>query len=523
MRLPGSRRLVRWHAMALCSLGLGCAAAGMHELELTSGDAPAPAAVQLASAEVPPPPADSDVQAEALGDGVPVVSGPGTAPAAGTGDGRIESPIDFESALALAAGRNPQVAFANERIREAFARLRQAEALWLPTINAGANYNKHEGTIQNVEGEIIDASRQSIYAGLGARAVGAGSPASPGLVAAFHTSDAVFQPRIERRATAARQYAATAAINDTLLNVSLAYLDLLAAYQRQTIADETLANARDLARLTADFAETGQGNQADADRARAELAVRQNEAHRAGEAIDVASARLTQLLSQPGGTKLVPREPSITPVELVDVSTPLNELLATGLSNRPELAETSFLVAQAVERLRREEHAVWLPSVLLGASYGTNGGGLGSAMDDFDDRWDVDAAVWWQVRNLGVGEKAARDEARSLVNQARWRQVQALDQVAAEIASAHAQVQARALQIETARGGISAALDSYDRNRARIREGQGLPLEVLQSLQALDQARREYLRAVSDYNEAQFRLHRALGWPVVAPGEGVPM
>jgi hypothetical protein len=48
----------------------------------------------------------------------------------------------------------------------------------------------------------------------------------------------------------------------------------------------------------------------------------------------------------------------------------------------------------------------------------------------------------------------------------------------------------------------------------RIRAGEGLPIEVLQSIHALDQARREYLRAVVDHNEAQFRLHRALGWPV---------
>jgi outer membrane protein TolC len=48
----------------------------------------------------------------------------------------------------------------------------------------------------------------------------------------------------------------------------------------------------------------------------------------------------------------------------------------------------------------------------------------------------------------------------------------------------------------------------------RIRNAKGLPLEVLQSIQALNQSRLEYLRAVTSYNEAQFRLHRALGWPI---------
>ena len=66
----------------------------------------------------------------------------------------------------------------------------------------------------------------------------------------------------------------------------------------------------------------------------------------------------------------------------------------------------------------------------------------------------------------------------------------------------------------TSQTAIESAENSYRRNLDRIRNAQGLPIEVLQSIQALDAARREYLRSVVDYNEAQFRLYRALGWPI---------
>ena len=89
-----------------------------------------------------------------------------------------------------------------------------------------------------------------------------------------------------------------------------------------------------------------------------------------------------------------------------------------------------------------------------------------------------------------------------------------MDQVAREIAQARAQVESRRQQMELAQAGIQTAQDSYNRNSSRIREAQGLPIEVLQSIQALDAARRDYLRTMADYNEAQFRLHRALGWPI---------
>ena len=76
---------------------------------------------------------------------------------------------------------------------------------------------------------------------------------------------------------------------------------------------------------------------------------------------------------------------------------------------------------------------------------------------------------------------------------------------------AHAQVQARRRQIATAQRGIEAAQTSYERNLARIENTQGLPLEALQSIQALSQARRDYLRAVSDFNAAQFQLLHHIG------------
>lgn len=426
-------------------------------------------------------------------------------------------PIDLGTALAVSAGRNPRVTFAQERIREAYASLQAADAAWLPSLRTGFNYNKHEGRIQDVAGKIIDTSRGSIYSGLGAQAVGASSPAVPGIYMNFQLRDALFNPRIAERTLAAQQRASQATTNDILLETSLAYLDLLEAVQTSAVADDTADKASTLAELTGSFAKAGQGTEADSDRAQTELAARRIEALRSIENIRVSSARLARLLSQDQCFTLVPEEPTLTPIDLVDVLSGLCELTAIGLSNRPELAESRYLVDAAVERLRREKAAPLLPSVLLGASYGGNLGGLGGAMTNFGDRFDGDVAAYWEVRNLGLGEQAGRNGAGSRLQQARNQRIQVMDQVAAEIAEAFAQLEVRKLQIETARSAIETAESSYRRNSERIHQGEGLPIETLQSIQALDQARRLYVRTVADYNRAQFRLHRALGWPVFAP------
>ena len=148
--------------------------------------------------------------------------------------------------------------------------------MWLPTIRAGVSYINHDGPLQANDGTVPVSSRSAVEAGLGMYAVGGGAPAIPGLSAKFGLTDAVFQPRIAEQAVAAKRHAATATTHDFLLFVAVAYLDLLRAFQQQAIAEETLNHTEQLAELTAAFARTGQGNQADADRAQTELAVRKN-------------------------------------------------------------------------------------------------------------------------------------------------------------------------------------------------------------------------------------------------------
>ena len=423
-------------------------------------------------------------------------------------------PLDMSTALALVAGKNPQVAYSQSRIREAYANLQAANVLWLPTIQTGVSYHRDEGNLQDSTGAILDVNRSSLQAGLGAGAVGAGTTTQPGIVAQFHLVDALFQPKIAERNVWAQQHASDAVLNDQLLEAAVAYQELLRAYQLQAIANETVTGSETLVRLTTDFAKAGQGNEADADRSRAELALRQNNVARSEEAVAVASARLAQVISLNGATTIRPIETAVTPIDLVPVESAPQESLATALANRPELKESHDLVAAACERLNREKYAPLVPSMLLGASYGGFGGGMGDTVADFNDRTDFDAVAIWQIRNLGFGEQAARESACARIQQARFREVQVMDQIAREVTEAQARVRARRNRIAVAQAGIESARGSYDRNFSRIREGQGLPIEVLQAIQSLDATQRELVDATVDFNVAQFQLQRALGWPV---------
>lgn len=422
--------------------------------------------------------------------------------------------IDLTTALMMTTGQNPQVAFARARIEEALAQLDRANALKLPSLRAGVDYHKHEGRIQDVAGRVIDTSRGSFYSGLGANAVGAGSPAVPGIVSQFHFADAIFQPKIAQRTACARQSGALATTNDQLLATALAYTELLRTEQELSIAGQIVDRAEQLQTTTSEFEKAGEGLASDHDRARTELALRRNEHARAEEASAVASARLAELIRWNSDQRLLPSEPQLVPIELVAEGNSPQGLIALALTNRPELAESRHLVGEAVERLKREQHAPLVPSVLLAASYGGLGGGLGGNLDNYGDRLDADAVAFWEMRQLGFGERAAQREARSRITQARMRELATMDRIAREVNETQAQIQARKKQIEISKEAVQAANDSFEKNWERIRNGQGLPIEALQSIQALATAQREYIRAVSEYNTAQFTLQRSLGWPI---------
>lgn len=430
--------------------------------------------------------------------------------------------LNLPSTLAIIDGQHPIVGLAQWRVQQAYAELAEANVLWLPSIQSGFSFHRHDGNYQASDGAIVDVNRNSFQYGLGAGANGAGTTfARPGVVAQFHFADAIFQPKVAETTAWARGHAARTSLNDQLLEAGSAYVDLLSAHQDLRILQESQRRVAGLDRITADFAEAGQGLQADADRMRTELSLIDNRLLAAQERTLMASARLAQALSIEAAEEIVPMDVNAVPLDLTDEQHDKGSLIRTGLANRPELKESQALVAAAYEAYRRERFAPFVPSVLLGFSTGGFGGGLGNELDNMGGRYDLDALMTWEVRNLGLGERAARRRSSAQMQQARFEKLRLMDQVARDISEAHAQVNVRRQQVERMQQAIGAAENSYRRNLERIQNGQGLPLEVLQSAQAFEDAQRTYLQAVIDYNQAQLRLQWALGWPVSESHQGV--
>lgn len=424
--------------------------------------------------------------------------------------------LNLPSVLATVDAGHPVVGFARWRVQQAYAEVAQARSLWLPSLQAGFSFHRHDGNYQASNGQIVDVNRNSFQYGLGAGAVGAGTTPVPGVVAQFHLADAIFQPKIAKRRSWAEGHSANAVQNEQLLQAGLAYFDLLDAHQDQRVIQETHTRLEQLTKITNDFAEAGEGLQADADRLKTELALNQSQVVASQERVALTSARLVQTLSLDVAAPIVPTDVNALPLEMLPGSHDKPSMIGLALSTRPELKEAQSLVAAACEAYRREKYAPFVPSVVLGFSTGGFGGGLGNTLNSVQHRYDFDAQMAWQVRNLGFGERAAKQRRSAQVEQAKFEKLRRMDEVAAQVTTAISQIEHRRQQVDITRSAISTARKSYERNLERIRDGQGLPIEVLHSVQALEMAERAYLRAVIGFNQSQLRLMWSMGWPVAA-------
>jgi outer membrane protein TolC len=437
--------------------------------------------------------------------------------------------IDLSSALRLAGVENLDLVQARQRVEAAVAVQQLAAAQILPNLNLGMNYDSHTGNLQQASGNILNVQRSALYVGAGANAVAAGTVSIPGLQWNLNVSESIYSYFVTRQRSEQARFASLAEQNAVLLKVASAYTELLQANARLSLAILTRNDAREVARITATYAETGQGRPADASRAATELKRREEDVAETRGGVGRASRRLSELLNLDATIPLRPLEAQIVPQSIVPDRIPLAELVAMAMLDRPELAARRAAIRAAILELDSAKMLPFSPQLMLGFSNGVFGGGSNLVASstppvvglppnqprfgDFKDRADIDAIMYWSARNMGLGNKALIDVARARARGADFEEQVTLDRVRYEVAEAFVRTHIRFKEIETRARGVRSGADALVEDLNRVRAGEALPIEVLDSLRRLASERGDYLDAIAGYNKAQFELYVALGNP----------
>ena len=461
-----------------------------------------------AHAELPaPPPVAAPAKAPLL---------PATPAAAEQG---VPLPITLPTALSLAGAAPLDIQIADERVRAAAAGLDRAELLWLPDLNFGADYYRHDGRIQAIVGNVFTTSRSSLLLGAGPQATVA-------------VSDAITAPLVARQVARVTQADAETARNDSALAVAVAYFDVQQARGDVAGGAEALRRAEDLVGRTEKLAPALVPD-VEIDRAKAEAARRRLALESAYERWQTAGAELTRLLRLQPGTLVEPAEEPSLRVALIDAATPADELIAVALTHRPELASQQALVQAALARVKQERIRPLYPTVAVrgagsntpGLAGGYFGGGVNDDVQNFGARFSVDIQAVWELQNLGFGNQARLRERQAESRRTLLELLRTQERVSAEVVRAHAELTRSARRLAAAEQGVSSASASAEKSLRGLgqtkRVGEQLelvirPQEAVAAVEALGQAYRDYYAAVADQNRAQFRLFRALGHPAAA-------
>ncbi len=437
-------------------------------------------------------------------------------------------PIDLATVLSLAGIQNPELLIAQTRVSEAVAVRQLAAAQFLPTINLGTNLDSHTGVLQQSSGNILKVQRQALFFGAGANAIAAGTVNIPGVVWNFNASEAIYNTLITKQVVSQRQFESEAARNQILLDVVTSYLDLLEANGERSIRLIIRERSAEVARTTAAFAKVGQGRSADAERAATRLYNHDAELLTADANADRASAMLARLVGLDQSARYHPIDNFVVPHSIVAPDLTLPESLAISLLQRPELKAQQNSICRSLLELDSAKLLPFSPNVFLGFSAGGFGGGsnlvsqpVGSTpfargepqFGSFADRTDLDVMAYWSLQNLGLGNKSLIQAARSHLRTAHWEEIAVLEQVRKEVSLAHRRSTIRYAQLNVGEAAISAASDAFQEDLLRAKANEGLPIEVLDSLELLERASLAYLRAVMAFNRAQFDLYVALGQP----------
>jgi outer membrane protein TolC len=427
--------------------------------------------------------------------------------------------INLATALRLAGARPLIIAAAEASVQVAAEQLAKARVEWLPAFNVGAGYYRHDGATQGQSGNFYINSKDQFLAG-------------GGLSARVATTDALFAPLAARQILRSRQLDVQTARNDALLAAAESYFNVQQARGRLAAAQDVVDKNRAL-RKAVDLERLQQARPTDLHRALAQLANLEDAIASTREQWRLASVDLTQVLRLDPTATVVPLEPPSLLVTLISPKETVDALIPIGLTNRPELASQQALVQAALARIRQERMRPLIPSLILeggpgsvgpggylmGGIFASGAAGVGNPSVGRDD---VSVGLVWQMQNLGFGNRALVRERRAERQQLLVDLFRLQDLVAADVARAYAQIESATVRVSTAERGIKEARQAYEGSLAHLDELDKVgdvrvqvhrAFDVIDALKALSQAYDTYFGSVNDFNRAQFRLYRALGYP----------
>ena len=416
-----------------------------------------------------------------------------------------QTPLSLTDAIVRAQARNLDARAAESAERQADARLTQARAGYLPSVDVTESWQR--GTLPVFVFSSLLSQRQFTAANFAIDALNH-PDAVNNLRVGVSIDQAVFDPSTRsavRQASLGRDVAGTmrtVVAQDLAVAVTGAYGAVLAAEAATRAADAAVEAATADLTLAQNRRDAGVATDADVLRIEVYLARTREQRIRSGADVTIARARLNQVLGEPLDTVFALDE---APAAEALATTDAAALEATAIASRPELKLASLqeqLARASVDAAR----AAFLPRVYAQGSVEANGDAWGSRASS----WMVGAAARVNLFR-GFADGARLAEARHAQTQRALDREKAETAVRVDVRVATARLDAARAAEAVGQRAVAQARESHRIVRDRYENGLADVAALLTAAEAVQQAEARFAAARVDITVAAATLTRALG------------
>jgi outer membrane protein len=303
------------------------------------------------------------------------------------------------------------------------------------------------------------------------------------------------------------RYERTAAIQDLVLEVKVAYFNILKAERLLMVARQSVTQLDAHLETARNTFAVGMIPRNDVLQAEVQQANGRQLLVRAENAVEMAHARFNTILRREINAAVEiedsPGEPLPAP--------PLDACIAAALENRPEILSAALRVEQARRGVTLAK-SEYYPSVSVLGNYSRYGDTPGVSGNPYKDResWYVLALANWNFWEWGKTKNRV-EAGVSRENQAADLAVHIRDQITLEVKNALLLAGEAEKQLPVTKKAIEQAEENFRINTERYREQVGTATEVIDAQTLLTKTRSDHFNAWGDFRISGARLDRAMG------------
>lgn len=406
--------------------------------------------------------------------------------------------IDLPAVLQLAGAQNLDVRIARERLAEAQANNESALLRFFPWVNAGITYRRHDGLTQSTEGDIVNVNKQSYAPGAA-------------LIAQWDLGDAIYKKLVAKQLARAADHGLEAQRQDSIVAAARDYFDLAFAQAAVGVAQEAVRISTNYEAQVKSAVEAGIAFKGDLLRVSVQAERNQVALRQATEQQRLAAARLAQALHLDPAVELVARDADLVPLTFLETNLTMQSLVHRALAMRPDLKQSQAFVRAAKENRNGAVYGPLIPSIVASAFGGGLGGGTNNDWGNFGPQEDYFVGVGWRIGSGGLFDFSRQKAAKARLNATQIGAEKLHDEIVRQVVDAFTRLQSLSEQINRRWRVLTAAEEGLQLAQQRQQFGVGIVLENILAEQDLTRARTDYLKAVAEFNKAQFELSKAVG------------